>query len=87
MRQSTSDPDRSLESDIHDVEDSDTQREASRALATQREAAQGVDIFQNPDASIPLTELTEGPPGEETLVGDDSPDQDGERTRQTEDDW
>jgi hypothetical protein len=39
------------------------------ALA-EREAAQGVEVFTNPDEVVPATALVEGSPGHETFVGE-----------------
>ncbi len=38
------------------------------ALETAREASQGVDLFEDPDAALPATDLAEGSPGHEILT-------------------
>lgn len=39
-------------------------------LEEAREAAEGVELFDNPDAAIPEEVLREGAPGHETLTGE-----------------
>jgi hypothetical protein len=36
----------------------------------EREEAQGVEVFSDPDATLPAGALQEGTPGRETLTGD-----------------
>ena len=40
------------------------------ALQVQREESQGVELFEDPDASLPAATLAEGSPGHEALTGD-----------------
>lgn len=39
-------------------------------LVVEREEAEGVELFADPDAVVPATALKEGSPGDETLQGD-----------------
>lgn len=39
-------------------------------LVVEREEAEGVELFADPDAVVPATALKEGSPGDETLEGD-----------------
>ena len=55
------------------------------AIESAREEAQGVEVFEDPDANLPGELRKEGPPGQEVLTGDaaglareDDRDQDGE---------
>jgi pimeloyl-ACP methyl ester carboxylesterase len=41
-----------------------------RSLQVEQEQAQGVDVFTDPDATVPAKALTEGSPGHESLTGD-----------------
>jgi hypothetical protein len=40
------------------------------SLEQKREAAQGTEVFEDPDAILPVTVLKEGSPGHESLTGD-----------------
>ena len=88
MTQSTSHLDR-LPETVEDYADDANffRRRASRVLESQREAAQGVEVFEDPDAIIPRSDLIQGPLGEESLVGDDSTDEDELREEVFEDRW
>jgi hypothetical protein len=44
-------------------------------LEKEREEAQGVEVFEDPDDTIPRTRLVEGSPGQESLSAE-SPDPD-----------
>ncbi len=56
-------------------------------LEKEREEAQGVEVFEDPDATIPGSALKEGDPGDETFTGnsvglgreDDDRMEDGDR--------
>lgn len=40
------------------------------SLEKEREEAQGIEVFADPDATLPATVLKEGSPGHEILTGD-----------------
>lgn len=75
------------DSDENNVDDADFRRRKARALEVEREEAQGVEVFEDPDATIPRSDLKAGPPGEETLEGDDSSEDDEVPQKEFEDRW
>lgn len=40
------------------------------SLEVEREEAQGIEVFADPDATLPASALKEGSPGHEILTGD-----------------
>lgn len=60
------------------------------SLEQEREEAQGVEVFEDPDATLPASALKEGSPGHETLTGDAvglGTEDDEDREDQEEESW
>jgi hypothetical protein len=59
-------------------------------LELEREEAQGVEVFEDPDVTLPASALKEGSPGHETLTGDAvglGREDDEDREDQEEESW
>jgi hypothetical protein len=60
------------------------------SLEQEREAAQGVEVFEDPDVTLPASALKEGSPGHETQTGKGvglEREEDEEREDQSEESW
>jgi len=86
MSQTNVDRDNQSESLERAVDESEIPLEASRTLENEREAAQGVEVFEDPDATVPRSTLRQGAPGHETLVGD-FPADDEDRDEELDERW
>jgi hypothetical protein len=65
-------------------------RRHGASLEQEREEAQGVEVFEDPDATLPASALKEGSPGHETLTGDAvglGREDDEDREDQEEESW
>lgn len=87
MSQINVDRDTEAESLEKAVDESDLPLEVARTLESEREAAQGVEVFEDPDATIPRSSLRQGAPGHESLVGDLPTDDDEVRDEGSEESW
>lgn len=57
-------------------------------LVVEREEAEGVELFDDPDAVVPASALKEGSPGDETLQGDGSvPDEEDRQEAEVEESY
>lgn len=56
--------------DAEGVEQPLEPRDHDGLLALEREEAEGIDVFENPDASLPVESLREGAPDHEVFTAD-----------------